>query len=130
AGARLSVHASESGWGALEVIEPGGSGPGTTPGIASGGDVTGIIVGQVHFPPHIIADPSNPQPVWRGEFTVTDFAERTIDFSTDTMEFRVYSEWSHPRRPTEGEGRIGVVPAPAGLALLGLGGLAAVRRRR
>ena len=31
---------------------------------------------------------------------------------------------------TEGVARIGVVPAPAGVALLGIGGLAFTRRRR
>lgn len=132
AGARLSVSAGESGWGLLETIIP--RSPPPSPPVVIGGDITGIIVGQVHFPPPILADPSNPVAVWRGEFTVTDFAPRDIEFTTDTGDFRVYPDPESPASrvgtPVEALESIRVVPAPASLALLGLGGLAAVRRRR
>jgi hypothetical protein len=135
AGARLDVLASEAGWSNPMRVEPGGTGPGTTPGIVSGSDVTGLIVGQLHFPPGMIyADPSSPIAIWKATFTVTDFSPRTISIATDTSEFAVYRYgvagiWKP--QPVEAMIEIHVVPAPgAPLALCGALALAARRRRR
>jgi len=82
----------------------------------------------------IFADPTNPIAFWQATYTAS--AEGVIDLSTDTSRFDVYidrdSSTSESRMSglTEGSGTITVVPAPASLALLGLGGLAAARRRR
>ncbi len=143
ASARFSVHAAEPGWGDLELlpvqlppmpIPPPYPDPlGRTPGVIIGGDITGARVGQLHFPPPLIADPRSPLPVWVGEFTITDFTARTIALSTLTEDFVCHPPpVGEPIRPpvVEGSGVIHVIPAPAGLALLGLGGLAAARRRR
>ena len=133
AGARLDVIASEAGWGTPELILMG---PGTTAGTVAGASVEGIIVGQLNFPPGMIfADPSNPIDVWKSDFAPADVTTvRTIDLSTSTGQFAIYPERdssvSETRTPTEGAGAIEVIPAPASLALLGLGGLAAARRRR
>lgn len=133
AGARLSIHASEAGWSDVSLISPGGTGPGTNPGRIMGGDVVGIIAGQIHFPPQIIADPANPQPVWSAKFTITDFTAREISFLTTTEDFRIYphrgSAFSLRRTPFEVSASI-IPPAPGSLAVMGLAGLVLARRRR
>ncbi len=133
AGARLSIHASEAGWSDASLIDPGGTGPGTNPGSIAGPDVVGIIVGQLHFPPPIIADPTSPQPVWSGDFTITDFTVREIHFRTVTEDFRIYpdmeSAFSMRQVPVESNALL-FFPAPGGLAVIGLAGLALARRRR
>ena len=60
------------------------------PGTIVGDDVMGIVVGQVHLPPSILANDDNPIRVWCGEFEATDGAAfRTIETMTDT--FRYYT---------------------------------------
>lgn len=134
AGANLSVRASEAGWSDLVALlslgtPPFGGHPGQVPGVTSGGDVTGITLGQ------LAAFGWEPRPgridVWQATFTATDFTARSIDLSTDTTRFDVYTIFGRaPRTPNEGRGQIQIVPAPAGLALLGLGGVAFAGRRR
>lgn len=137
AGANLRVSASEAGWSDLVALlslgtPPLGGHPGQAPGVIAGGDVTGITVGQLaHFG-------WEPRPgridVWQATFTATDFTARSIDLSTDTTRFDVWTVWvfleREPRTPIEGRGQIAIVPAPAGVALLSLGGVALARRRR
>ncbi len=137
AGAGLTASAGESGWVAGTPLELGnGEGIGTAPGVIAGGDVTGIIAGQLHFPPPIQADVSNPIKIWQADWGTSDFTMRDVALSTTTTKFDVYvsptTAVSESRLAglTEGRGVIQVVPAPASLALLGLGGLAAARRRR
>lgn len=138
AGANFNVHASEAGWSDLVALlslgsPPSGAQPGQNPGTISGGSVTDASIGQ------LAQFGWEPTPgrinVWEAKFTVTDFTARNIDLNTETTRFSVYTDPfpSTARRDiaaTDGRGVIEVVPAPASLALLGLGGLAAARRRR
>ena len=126
------------GWSDVALIAPM-DGPGTSAGAPSGTGVDGILAGQLNFPPAgIYADDSNPIAFWTATYTApADVPDAfTVDLSTDTARFDVYvardSSASESRLGslTEGSGAITVVPAPASLALLGLGGLAAARRRR
>ncbi|MEQ8844873.1 MAG: PEP-CTERM sorting domain-containing protein [Phycisphaerales bacterium] len=140
AGVAGSVVASEGNWFALELVPPL-NGPGTTPGVRTGGGSTveGIIAGQLNFPSDILADPSNPIAFWRAEIEVFDFTPRTIDLATDTSRFDVYidrdsaSSRSALADLQEAMGTVVVVPAPASVALFaaaaGLSGLCRPRRR-
>ena len=112
-------------------------GPGTADGVAVGGDVTGIISGQLHFPlAQIFADTSNPIKAWHGTFTTSDLSFRTVNLSTDSSKYSVYTDEAGTSSDfidslIEGAGGINVgVPTPGTAALLGLGALAAGRRRR
>ena len=127
-----------TGWSDLALIAPM-DGPGTSEGTGSGTGVDGILAGQLNFPPvPIYADPTNPIAFWSATYTAPDVVDDpfTIDLSTDTSRFDVYIARDSSRSETrlddlaEADGFINVVPAPASLALLGLGGLAAARRRR
>ncbi|UYV11544.1 MAG: PEP-CTERM sorting domain-containing protein [Phycisphaera sp.] len=122
------------GWSDIALVAPM-DGPGTSAGAGSATGVDGVLAGQLNFPPAgIYADSSNPIAFWSATYTAS--AEGVIDLSTDTSRFDVYidmmSSTSESRLGdlTEGAATITVVPAPASLALLGLGGLAAARRRR
>jgi len=126
------------GWSDVALIAPM-DGPGTSGGAPSGTGVDGIIAGQIQFPPiGAYADTTNPIAFWSAVYTApADVADAfDVDLSTRTSRFDVYingtSGTSESRLGdlTEGAGTISVVPAPASLALLGLGGLAAARRRR
>jgi MYXO-CTERM domain-containing protein len=125
-----------SAWSDVALIAPM-DGPGTTAGAADGNGFTGILAGQLNFPPGgIYSDPDpNPIPFWEATFTApAGLGAFNVDLSTRTDRFDVYVERSSARSEsrldglTEGSGTIFVVPAPAGgLVLLGL---AARRRRR
>ena len=126
------------GWSDLALIAPM-NGPGTSFGAPSGTGVDGIIAGQLNFPPAMIyAVADNPIAFWSATYTApADVpAGFTVDLSTNTSRFDVYVARDSSRSESrladlaEGAGSINVVPAPASLALLGLGGLAAARRRR
>ncbi len=133
-----SVAASEGNWFALELMPPL-NGPGTTPGVRTGGGhiVEGIIAGQIQFPSDILADPTNPIAFWRAEIEVFDFTPRTIDLTTDTSHFDVYISRDLPSSRSaladleEAMATVVVVPAPAAPAvLLAPALLAGLRPRR
>lgn len=110
--------------------------PGQDGGTPSGGDVIDIVTGQLQFPSGgIFADTSDPILIWSGTWSTTDFTARTVDLNTDTTRYNLYLDdtgLSSDVTSTviEAAGLIEVIPAPGSLALLGLGGLAAARRRR
>lgn len=118
----------------IAPFNPIGTNPGT---LSAGGDgATGIVAGQVFFPPLIIADTSNPALVWSITYTASDFTERFIDLETLTRRFDAYIGTLGESRTLdvstlmEGTGRIQIIPAPGALGCLGLAGFALVRRRR
>lgn len=125
-------------WSDWQLVAPM-DGPGTSAGETSGRfDVTGILAGQLNFPPAgIYADPVNPAPFFEATFTAPIDAGGgyRVDLLTETSRFDVYidreSSTSESRMGVlvEGSAAIHVVPAPASAAVLALG-LAATRRRR
>lgn len=138
-GVLFDVHASEERWSENMTLIPGSAAPPVAldPGMIMGASVTGILIVQLAPPLGFIPEPGRI-PVWSAMFTIADPTPRIIDLSTETARFEVYM--FNPARfpppeiraltPTEGSARITVTPAPAGLALLGIAGLAGLRRRR
>lgn len=122
-------------WSDAALVAPM-DGPGTSAGLPEGGGFAGIIAGKLNFPPTGGMPDPNPITFWEATFTApTDAGRFNVGLSTLTTRFDVY-----PTREatlgesrldglTEGQGRIVVVPAPAGGLVLGLG-LASMRRRR
>jgi len=116
-----------------------GANPPNNAGTPAGSRVNGAAIGQVHLP--TLGLPGNPDnPILLAEYTwtTTNFSNRTVDLSTEST-----SNFSIVPGPggvsmnlvtsgdfSPGSGVINVVPAPSALALLGLGGLVAARRRR
>ena len=134
AGVATSLIGGGDNWSDMALIAPM-DGPGTSAGAGSGNGVDGVIAGQLNFPPAgIYADDTNPIAFWSATYTAS--AEGVYDLVSETTKFDTYiamdSSTSESRLAdlTEGSGTITVIPAPASLALLGLGGLAAARRRR
>lgn len=110
--------------------------PGQDDGTPMDGDVMDIITGQLQFPTGgLFADTSDPILIWSGTWSTTDFTARTVDLATETLRYSLYLDdtgLSSDVTPTvlEASGEIIVIPAPASLAMVGLGGLVAMRRRR
>ena len=137
AGSALGVN-TDDGNGSWSDIARDLKGPGTADGVANGGNVSGIITGQLHFPlAGIFADTSNPIKAWHGTFSTSDFTFRTVNLSTASSKFDVYTDDKGTSKSfldglVEGAGgiNVGAVPTPGTAALLGLGALAAGRRRR
>jgi uncharacterized protein (TIGR03382 family) len=136
AGAALDVNTDDANGGWSDFARDL-AGPGTVDGVANGGNVTGIITGQLHFPlAGIFADTSNPIKAWHGTFSTTDFSFRTVNLTTSTAKYDVYVDETGTSASfldglIELAGGIQVgIPTPGTAALLGLGALAAGRRRR
>ncbi len=117
-------------------------GVGAMPGTPAGNSLNGVIwgMGFVVWPPHPL--PANPGTVWKGTFTVSaasgpgqiDLAFTGLGdtgilavMTASTNNFTWIATFSSS--PGAG-GTIFTIPAPAGLALLGFGGLVAPRHRR
>ncbi len=131
---------------AFEVLaaEPGFSdfhrllkGPGTFDGWLSpdGSEVTGIVLGQLHFPDAgIFADTSNPIALWSATWTTADFSPRQVALETGLpSRWLLYTDSygsadDFSQFATGGSGSITVVPAPGAAPAVVV--LACLRRRR
>jgi len=107
----------------------------TGPGNLQGNnDITGIEAFQLPplFNPNF--DASNPVTLYKITWTPNDYSARTVQFGdTNHLNNDVYTDTfgtSVGYSGVPGSGSFNVVPAPASMALLGLGGLVAGRRRR
>lgn len=119
-----------------ELVEPM-HGPGTLAGEAGPSGIVGILAGQLNFPVPGGPEPTNPIAFWQATYTAPiDVTAMDIELSTSTSRFEVYatreSVFGESRLGdlTEGSATIHVVPAPAGVAVLGVGALLGMRRRR
>ncbi len=116
-------------WGAQTV-----SGLGVSVGTPNGMNVDGVLWGYGFLLSTAHPSPQNPATVWQGTFTVTSGPSISLTL-TGLEPTAVFLQT--PPLPTPvwamslpGVGGTIIVPAPVGLALLGLGGMAALRRRR
>lgn len=134
----LLASTGSTGWSDLEVPRAL-SAPGWSEGTPTDLGIEGIIAGQIHFPPAgPPIDLSNPILFWQATYTAPLDVSTPFDIhlTTQTTRFLTYfsidesGTRSHLDGLIEGQGTIRVVPAPASLALLLLGGMAAHRRRR
>ncbi|MFG0282856.1 MAG: GC-type dockerin domain-anchored protein, partial [Phycisphaerales bacterium JB039] len=117
-GVRTDLLASvgSEGWRDVQLIYPM-DGPGTSAGVASPTGITGIIAGQLHFPPKPFTDTSNPLAFWRATYAAPAVVPASFDveISTKTSEFWVYIEItstaleSHLAGLVEGSGVIHVI---------------------
>ncbi|PCI10803.1 hypothetical protein COB72_02510 [bacterium] len=125
---------SVADWGALGFEDQGDGGD---------GNYNGVVFGQLIFPPFIPASDDSllgNGPVLIATFTVTLAADAlgVIDWSTvgglGDFDLEIFDDatglFTQITDAQQGSARVSVVPAPSALAMLGLGGLAASRRRR
>ncbi len=109
----------------------------TNQGTAAGNNLNGVLWGHqfIFSPVHPL--PANPAKVWEGTFTMVTNGQ--VDFSFNGMALTGIDVSSGPVAAgaipwvadfASSGGTAVITPAPASLALLGLGGLVALRRRR
>jgi hypothetical protein len=58
--------------------------------------VSRVDVGQIHFPPGVPGNPSNPVLVFHVEWETNDFTPRRVAVTLDTTRFRVYKSMNSP----------------------------------
>ena len=118
--------------------------PGSTTGVIAGNVVTAVALGQLHIPSlggTFIGSQDNPFLLATYDWSTTDFTTRTVSLDITAVTNFIVSEWGppplggtnfqmFPQFYSANPGGIQVIPAPSALALLGLGGLVAIRRRR
>ena len=132
----LVTSVGSEGWSDAALVAPM-DGPGTVVGALSSTGYDGIIAGQLNFPRHFYADPTNPIAFWEATYTapIDITAPFDVDVSTATSRYDAYphrqSYTSESRLAdlVEGTATIRVIPAPASASLLALG-MFATRRRR
>lgn len=113
------------------LVDSLNTGPGT---LGAGNFITNIQNFQLppFFNPNF--DASNPIALYKIVWTPADYTPKNVGFgSIDHVNFDVYTDDFGTSTGYQGDvysGLIKVIPAPASAALLGLGGLVGVRRRR
>ncbi|MCH8269733.1 MAG: PEP-CTERM sorting domain-containing protein [Planctomycetes bacterium] len=114
-------------------------------GSIAGNQIIGGTTGQLHIPVlGFIGSRDNPILIMLADWTTTDFTPRSVVFGSSNTTNFIVAEWGdpfgtppwggatkqlYPHQFTHGRA-VYVIPAPSALALIALGGLAAVRRRR
>ena len=115
----------------INLVDSLGNGPGT---LAGNGDITGVDSFQLPFDFNNSFDNANPIAIYSITWTPDNYNARTVNLtSANHANFSVYTNASGVSVEYTGDVQAGsfqVVPAPASLALLGLGSLAIGRRRR
>ena len=106
----------------------------TDDGTLVGNDVTGIESFQLPLFFNPFFDASNPIDIYKITWTPNDYTARSVDVSDANHQNNdVYTDnfgTSIPYTAVINGANFQVVPAPASMALLGLGGFVATRRRR
>lgn len=137
----LNISTGTAGWSDVALIAPM-DGPGTTPGVPTASGFSGIIAGQLHFPPlggcPFGICPERPTMFWVATYTAPTEVESPFEVSllTDTSRFDVYVDpdsslsISVTDRVVEGSATIRVIPAPAGVLVVGVGLMVVPGRRR
>ena len=135
AGVVTGMTGAAAAWGALGEQDNGHAGD---------GNYNGLIFGQLIFPPFINPDPGSllgNGPVLLGTVTVTFAANSSgvVDWTTTSagdFVMEIFEDngadgvFTQLTAVAAGSASVNVVPAPSAMALLGLGGLVAGRRRR
>jgi len=136
AGVVTGMSVSVPAWGLLGFADQGDGG---------NGNYNGVIFGQLIFPPFLPADPASllgNGPVLLANFQVSIAANSSglVEWTTaggvGDFVFEVFTDDGASGSFTQltsvdfGGASVNVVPAPSAMALLGLGGLVAGRRRR
>lgn len=114
--ARWDLHASEKAWGWAECIPPlqhSTHCPGNH--FSGGASLTGLIVGQLHFPPVVLGNPINPAPLVEAEWETQDFGARRVRLWTFTHRFDAYPSATSPASAS----RLGVLTEGTGEILVG-----------
>ena len=106
----------------------------TDDGTLVGNDITNIESFQLPLFFNPFFDASNPIDIYKITWTPNDYSARSVDVSDANHQNNdVYTDnfgTSIPYTAVVNGASFQVVPAPASMALLGLGGLVATRRRR
>lgn len=112
-------------------------GPGTSSGTPSATGFDDILAGQINFPFPGGTSTDNPIAFWAATYTAPVVVDQPfdVDLATQTSLFDVWVEIGTTEvrvfdDVAEADATIRVVPAPASMALIGLGGVLAWRRRR
>ena len=135
AGIVSGMSATGTAWGALGHMDLGDAGD---------GNYNGLVFGQFIFPPALPAHADSllgNGPVLLGTFNVSIEADSAgmIDWSTaggvgdftlEVFDVQTGSFTALIAEVSHGAASVNVVPAPSAMALLGLGGIVAGRRRR
>ncbi len=115
ASSALSMIATEPGWSNPRGLFL----PPQKPGVVEGPRIRDIVIGQIHFPPILIGNSSNPIDVWEATWSTNEFRPRIVRFETLTTRFDTYFDEVSPATTSrlagliEGGSAVRIIPAPA-----------------